>query len=467
MVVGTGLLGVVLTGCVGTGGSNNQSPSRNADAKEASLTIADNSILGGKNDAGAEWITNYVIPQFEKAEKAKGVDVTVKFQPSGSDDEAYKQRLALDLKTGGGADVFSLDGIWLGEFAQAGYVKPLESVVGAPATSWAGWAQVPDAVQQNAEFQGKKYGIPAGTDGRVIYFNKKLFAQAGLPADWQPTSWDDILTAGRALAKLPGVTPIQIDAGTAMGEATTMQGFLPLLAGAGAEIYDPDSQTWQGDTPEVRKVLDFYHEIYSTGLGDPKLQQDQNGRDESFAEFSQGKIGMLLESDYLWRSVICPDKSICGATSMPDRNQVVGYALIPAEKPGAGVGGQDFVSLSGGGDYVLNPNTQYPQQAWDLMTFMSSAAAVKARLGNAAQITQRKDVNAEVLAGDPLLSFIASKVLPITRFRPGVAAYSEHVTEAIQEATGEAATGKSGAAAASDYQETLKKAVGAAHVASR
>ena len=39
-------------------------------------------------------------------------------------------------------------------------------------------------MQANASFEGKAYGIPTGTDGRVLYYNKKLFAQAGLPADW-------------------------------------------------------------------------------------------------------------------------------------------------------------------------------------------------------------------------------------------------------------------------------------------
>lgn len=456
-------LALALTGCVSaSSGTNN--PNQNASAKQVTLTIADNSILGGKNSAGAQWITQYVIPQFEQAEKAKGVDATVKFQPAGSADEAYKQRLALDLKTGGGADVFSLDGVWLGDFAQAGYVKPLNVVVGSQVDSWDGWSQVPQQVQQNAEVQGQRYGIPAGTDGRVLYFNKKLFAQAGLPADWQPKSWADIISAGQALKKLPGVTPIQIDAGTAMGEATSTQGFLPLLAGTGAQIYDSTTHKWQGATAQVKDVLGFYQQIYGTGLGDPKLQQDQNGRDESFAEFSQGKIGIVLESDYLWRSIVCPDQKTCHSTSMPDRNSTVGYALIPAMNPGSGVGGQDYVSMSGGGDYVLNPNTKYPQQAWDLMTFMSSAQAVKARLGNSAQITQRTDVNNQVLAGDPLLSFISSKVLPLTRFRPGLAAYSESVTEAIQQATGDVAEGKSVDTAVATYESTMEKAVGAGNV---
>lgn len=458
-----GSLALALTGCVtATSGSND--PGQNATAKQVKLAIGDNSILGGKNSAGAKWITDYVIPGFEKAEKAKGVDVTVTFQPSGAEDAAYKQRQALDLKTGGGPDVFSLDGTLLGEFAQAGYIKPLDQVVGQRVDGWDGWSQVPDAVKQNAQFEGKRYGIPAGTDGRVLYFNKKVFAQAGLPADWQPKSWADILSAGEAVKKVSGVTPIQLNAGTSMGEATSATGFLPMLAGSGAQIYDQTSHKWQGATPQVKNVLSFYQSIYGTGLGDPKLQQDQNGRDESFAEFSQGKIGILLESDYLWRAIICPDKSTCHSTSMPDRNETVGYALIPSMNPGSGVKGQNFVSMSGGGDYILNPNTKFPQQAWDLMQFMSSADAVKARLGKSAQITQRADVNREVLAGDPLLSFVSSTVLPLTGFRPGLAAYSNSVTQAIQQATGDAASGKGVDAAAATYETAMEKAVGPASV---
>ena len=33
---------------------------------------------------------------------------------------------------------------------------------------------------------------------------------------------------------------------------------------------------------------------------------------------------------------------------MADRDEVVGWAKIPAREPGAGINGQDFVSMSGG-----------------------------------------------------------------------------------------------------------------------
>jgi multiple sugar transport system substrate-binding protein len=186
-----------LAGCGGGGSSTD--PNRGKDAKSFTLTITRNAIAGGKNAGEAEWISKTVIPRFVAAEKAKGVTAKVVFRGQGVDDEAYKTKLALDLKSRSGADIMDIDGIWVGEFAQAGYIRPLSEVVGAKAAAWDGWAQIPGSVQQLAVFDGKKYGIPAGTDGRLLYFNKRLFARAGLPADWQPKSWQDIIAAGRAL----------------------------------------------------------------------------------------------------------------------------------------------------------------------------------------------------------------------------------------------------------------------------
>ncbi len=358
-----------------TGTADQPAPSAAGDT--TTLTIATNGISGGKNALEADWIQNYVIPEFTKAQAAKGVTVNATYQPSGVDDEQYKSKLALDLKAGTGPDIMSIDGIWVGEFAQAGYIKPLSEVVGPSYESWDGWAQIKEPVQGNVSFQGERYGVPAGTDGRVIFFNKKLFQQAGLPADWQPTSWDDIAAAAEQLKTIDGITPLQLNAGSAMGEATTMQGILPLLVGTGAAIYTDGK--WLGNTPQLRDVLGFYDKVYNTdGLGDPQLQLDAKGRDESFAEFADNKIGMLLESDYFWRSVVEPTK---GVAPMADRDTAVGYALIPAQKAGSGLDGQNDVSMSGGSGYVLNPNTNDPQLAWELLTFMSSPEAIKARLG--------------------------------------------------------------------------------------
>ncbi len=421
------------------------------------IRISANSVKGGKNSEGAQWITDYVIPKFTAMEKAKGKKVTVRFEGTGVDDAPYKQKVALDLKTGGGADLVSIDGIWVGEFAQAGYIKPLDQVAGAGIASWEGFKQIPGPVQNIMSFDGKKYGLPSGTDGRVVFYNKQLFARAGLPTDWQPKSWDDIVNTARKLKSLSGVTPIQLNAGTAMTEATTMQGVLPLLAGTGHDIYEHGK--WLGDTPQVRDVLNLYAQVYGGGLGDPKLQQNPQGRDESFQRFSKNKIGILLESDYFWRSVVNPKD---GIDPMQNRDKDVGYALIPAKAAGQGVRGQDAVSMSGGSGWVINPHAKDPALVWDLLSFMGSHDAVKDEVQRTAVgISPRQDVNAETLAGDPLMNFIAAKVLPITDVRPGVAAYPQ-VSTALQKATGDVVAGDSVDKAIKTYQQNLASAVGGA-----
>jgi len=420
---------------------------------DVTLTISSNAIAGGKNAEEADWITNYVIPEFEAKMQDEGTPVTVEFEPSGVDDEDYKTRLALDMSTGEGADVASLDGIWIGEFAEAGYIEPVDELVGDEVDDWDGWDQIPEAVQQNAMFDDKLYGIPAGTDGRVIYFRKDLFEQAGLPADWQPTSWQEILDAAQSLKAQDGVTPLQVNAGTAMGEATTMQGLLPLLAGTGQPIYDDGS--WAGGGQGMVDALTFYEQVYGEGLGDPLLQQEAKGRDESFQLFADGKLGMLIESDYFWRDVINPE----GIAPLKNREEVVGWAKIPAQEPGSGIDGQDFVSYSGGGARVINPGTDHPEEAWQLLTFMNSAEAVEEALAGSARITQREDVNEEVLAGDPMLQFISEEVLPITTYRPSLAIYPQ-VSVALQEATAAVVSGTDPQEAATQYQSELEGIVG-------
>ncbi|MEV4115850.1 extracellular solute-binding protein [Nonomuraea sp. NPDC049695] len=417
------------------------------------LTIAANSISGGKNAETAAWIKQWVIPEFEKTH----AHVKVLFQPSGVDDEQYKTRIALDLKSKRGADVIDLDGIWVGEFAQAGYIKPLSEVGGATVEQWEGWSQIPKAVQGLGVFDGKKYGLPQGTDGRVLFYNKTLFTKAGLPGTWQPKSWQEIIDAGTRLKAAGVPVPIQINAGTAMGEATTMQGLLPLLAGAGSEIYTAGK--WTGASQALKDALGFYRQIYGgSGLGDPKLQQEAKGRDKSFTQFAAGKIGILAESDYFWRSVVEPQ---AGVAPMKDRDQVVGYAKIPAEQPGGGIRGQDFVSMSGGAVRVLNPNSKNPKLAWDLLAFMHSAPATKAQLSGQARISSRTDVNDEVLTADPMLKFVADEVLPITAYRPGLAVYPQ-VSAALQEATAAVVSGTSPDEAATAYQAKLAGIVGGA-----
>lgn len=457
-----GAAALVLAACGDSGTDNgDSSPGAPGDGGGSdgpvTLTLITNAISGGKNAAEADWIETWLIPEFEAAMEAEGRDVTVVFEPQGVDDEDYKTKIALDLQSGGGADVIGMDGIWVGEFAEAGYIQPLSEVGGDAVDGWEGWEQIPEAVQNALAFEEERYGVPQGADGRVLYYNKDLFAQAGLPEEWNPASWDDVLEAARALSSLDGVIPIQLNAGTAMGEATTMQGLLPMLVGTGEQVYE--NEQWLGASPGLTAVLELYRTIYvDEQLGDATLQLEAAGRDTSFALFADGEIGILLEGDYFWRSVVNPAEDV-GINPMPDRDEVVGYTLIPAMNPGAGINGQDFVSMSGGTGRVLNPNSSEPELAWELLAFMNSADAFHARAAGTLNITPRDDVNAELLSSDPMLTYVSEEVLPITAYRPGLAAYPQ-VSVALQEATEAVVSGDSVDQALSSYRDAVVGIVG-------
>ncbi|MHB8618669.1 MAG: extracellular solute-binding protein [Chloroflexota bacterium] len=439
--------------------------SASASAAAVTISMATNAVLGAKNAQGATWLHDWAIPTFEKQQAAAGHKVTVKVQYAGGSGSSYEKQRALDIQSKTGADVFDLDGPYVGQFVTSGYLKPLSDLVGASTVnSWEGWSQIPKAVQANMSFNGHRYGIPIGTDGRVLFYNKDIFKKAGLPVDWHPASWDDIIKAAETIkAKDSGVIPLQFNAGanSNFGEATTLQGFLPFLAGAGQLIYDEKTQKWQGNTPAMREALGFFQTIYSKGLASKAIQVNPQGRTVSFQQFAAGKLAVVLESQYLYESVLAPK----GLAAMPTRNAAVGYTLIPAMKPGAGIRGQDFISLSGGGGRVINPYTKQPKAAWDLLTFLESKAAVEKFFTYEPIISAREDANATLK--DPLLKFISSKVLPYTAYRPSLAVYPR-VSADLQTMTQSVAEGKATPVQAAKTfagQLAAISGIGAAHIA--
>lgn len=425
----------------------------------AEISVIENAAVGGKNHETAAWYTEEVIPAFEEMmQEEHGRDVTVEFVSTGIDDEDYKSRLALDLRVGEGADIMGFDQFWVAEFHAAGYVAPLREIVGDEVDDWEGWDQIPEAVQGSFELEGERFGLPAGTDGRVIFYRTDVLEQAGLDADWQPESWDDVLETARTIQEeLPDIVPLQVNAGSAMGEATTMQGILPILLGTGAELYDDEAGEWIGDTPEFREMLSFYETVYEEGLGDADLQLQVEARDRSFELFSNGELAILIESDWFWRDVTAPGEE--GLWPVENRDEVMGHTRIPAREPGAGIRGQDFVSASGGTGRIINPNTEHPDVAWEFMKFMGGEEMTRTFVEREPRITQRDDVN-EAALDDPMLAFIAQEILPITWYRPGFEEYPK-VSQLLQETVENLVAGRATLEeTAAQYDQRLRDIVG-------
>jgi multiple sugar transport system substrate-binding protein len=391
-------------------------------------------VLGGANANTVHWLKGTVFPRFQQQMAAQGKQVSPRLVEFGGSDEELKAQNALDLKAGKGSDILAFDGFWTAEFVAGGLIKPLDAVAGPEAKQWEGWRHIPQTVQGLLTYEGQRFGVPEGTDVRVIWYRKDLFKQAGLPENWQPSSWDDVLTAARQIKNaLPDVTPMQVNAGTAMGEATTMQGYYPVLASAGGWIY-AGQQKWIAYSPAMLDALDFYKTVYlDERLGDARLQVLEDGRNRSFAQFRDGKIAMLWESDFFWRSVVAPGSE----WAIPNRESVVGFAKIPARQPGKGHRGQDFVTASGGIGFILNPNTKNPKEAWALLSLMFSKEMLIEFQKIEPRLRARDDV---AVPGDPVMTEL-SKLLPLTVVRPALPIYPR-VSHAAQVATERVVSGE-------------------------
>lgn len=204
--------------------------------------------------------------EFEKANPGKKVELV----PIKAADSEYYTKLQQMLRSPKTApDLVYEDTFLINSDITSGYLKPLDPYL----DKWPDWNQFIDTAKSAAKAQdGKTYGVPDGTDTRGLWFDKGIFKKAGLPADWQPKTWDDVLAAARAIkAKVPGVTPLNVYTGKPAGEAATMQGFEMLLYGTGDgtsdPLYDTASKKWIAGSQAFKDALTFVHTVYKEKLG--------------------------------------------------------------------------------------------------------------------------------------------------------------------------------------------------------
>ncbi len=426
---------------------------------QGSLSVICRCVEGGVNAEMVQWLKDDVFPAFEAHKAEQGETVTLELVEFGGSDEALQQQYALDLSVGTGPDVLAFDGFWTPDFVEAGYIQPLDQVAGDVVWAWDGWDHISEGLRELIGFQGEVYGLGTGTDVRMIFYRKDLLEEAGLEVPWQPESWEELLADARQVRDALDIAPLQLNAGTAMGEATTMQGWFMALLGTGVHMYDFDEGVWIGEHPGILQALELYDTVYNEeGLGDERMQLVSQGRDQSFGSFRDGETAMLVEGDWFWRSVMAPGSEWEPAAG---RDEVVGWAKMPAVEPGAGYAGHDFVSISGGTGFALNPNTADGELAWELLSFMFSYDMQMAYQEIQPRIRIRDDVP---VTGDPEMSRMAEELLAVSTVRPQLPAYAR-ISEAAQRMTERVVSGEMSPQEAMEaYADTLESIVGADNV---
>ncbi|MCH0557474.1 MULTISPECIES: extracellular solute-binding protein [Streptomyces] len=141
------------------------------------------------------------------------------------------------------------------------------------------------------EWQHTQYGIPFAASTRVLFYNKTLFAKAGITP---PTTWDE-LAADAAALKDKGVKyPYALPLGPEEAQAETMQW---LLSGTDAESggsgYTDDVGTYHINSQQnVNTFTWLKDDLVGKGLTGPDAPGKFN-RADAFTAFADGQVGML------------------------------------------------------------------------------------------------------------------------------------------------------------------------------
>ncbi len=308
-------------------------------------------------ELATKWFTD-IKAQFEKAHPGDTLQLIP--IPGGYDD--YTTKISLLFNSPSTApDIIQYAAVTVGQFAASGLLAPLDDRL--KNESW--WKEFPQSVKDEGQVDGKVYGVSQGINTFGLLYDRTLFAKAGLPRDWSPKSWKDILDAGRAIKKgAPDASPIWLITGTSQGTFGVVMGPGMLMAASSTPtIYDSKEGKWVADSKGLREVLGFYRDASAEGLLAPSSQiMDPNAANNSGPLIAKHTMGIIFAGNWIpedWGKNIClpcwddPDKSI-------------GFAPVPtslSQAPG-------MSATFGGWDLSVYKNSQNPDLTWSVVDIM-------------------------------------------------------------------------------------------------
>lgn len=111
------------------------------------------------------------------------------------------------------------------------------------------------ALMANGQIEGKTWGIPFQRSTIVAYYNKDKFREAGLDPEAPPSTWDEMVSMGKALTK-DGTYGLMIPS---TGYPYWM--FQALAIQNGKELMSNDGLTTYFDDPAVVDTLEFWKSL--------------------------------------------------------------------------------------------------------------------------------------------------------------------------------------------------------------
>jgi multiple sugar transport system substrate-binding protein len=202
----------------------------------------------------------------------------------------YQTKIAAAIPAGQGPDVVQLFYGWLDNFVSAKFVQPLPTDTFPPEMLEKEFFPIVSAMKRD----GKYYGVPTAVRSLALFYNKKLFEQAGLDPAKPPQTLDELLAAAQKAAKRDGAGNL-LSAGITldMGGQDHQWWREVLVRQFGGTPYSTDSKKVAYDSEAGVKALQFYVDLQQ------KHKVGQVGfMDEGQAAFRAGRAAMTIDGTF-------------------------------------------------------------------------------------------------------------------------------------------------------------------------
>lgn len=239
------------------------------------------------------------IQKVADAYQAKHPDVTIKMQATPWDQYFQTAELRLSSKDKS-VDLVYVDVPLIASYASRGFLAPVPSSVDTSAL-------VPSSVSAG-KYNGALYGLPINNSAQVLFYNKKLFADAGITppdgltaggtatqaqadeiASTKRWTWEQVADAARKLTVQKGGKTVVW--GFSMDQINELYQLQPLGESLGTDVISPDGKTAQGylDSPAWEKAATFWSDLYNKWDVSPKGL----AHDEPPQFFANGQLALF------------------------------------------------------------------------------------------------------------------------------------------------------------------------------
>ncbi len=341
-------------------------------------------------------------PYFEQMAKefhAKNPGIDIKVEVVNWD--SLLQKLQTDISGGTNSDISIIGTRWLLDFVKDGQAEPLDGYM-----SQAFKDRFIGAFLAPSQIGGKTYGLPIAASARAMFYNKDLFAKAGITAP--PATWDDV-AADAAKLKAKGIAGFGLQ-----GKAieTDVYWYYALWTYGGDVVNAQDKAAF--DSPAGVNALTMYKSLIDKGLTEDG--PTNYTREDLQNLFKQGRVAMVITAPFLINQIAAEAPKLnYGITAVPKKTRSATYAVTDS--------------------VVLFKNSKVKKAAWQFLDFLFTKDPRVTFNKNEGFLPTTKAAAADpyFTQNERLQTFV--KLLPSAHFAPTVTGWEDTakaVSDAVQ-----------------------------------